>query len=95
MTDTPVCIIGCGPIGLAGALLLSKHGVPSLLVERRGELNQHPRSRFVNTNTMELLRELGADAEVEATGLGPDWTAFNRWSDTLAVEPYAEIPPLS
>ena len=83
---------GCGPIGLAGALLLSRHGVSSLVVERRGELNQHPRSRFVDTNTMELLRELGLDKEVEATGLGPDWTAFNRWSDNLAVEPYAEIP---
>ncbi|MGI9601069.1 MAG: FAD-dependent monooxygenase [Acidimicrobiales bacterium] len=92
MTDVPVCIIGCGPIGLAGALLLSRHGVPSLVVERRGELNQHPRSRFVDTNTMELLREFGADKEVEATGLGPDWTTCNRWSDTLAVEPFAQIP---
>lgn len=92
MTDVPVCIIGAGPVGLAGALLLSRHGVPSLLVERRSELNQHPRSRFVDTNTMELLRELGIDAEIQATGLGPDWTAFNRWSDNLAVEPYAEIP---
>lgn len=90
--DVPVCIIGCGPIGLAGALLLSRHGVSSVVVERRSELNQHPRSRFVDTNTMELLRELGVAEEVEASGLGPDWTAFNRWSDTLAVPPYAEIP---
>jgi 2-polyprenyl-6-methoxyphenol hydroxylase-like FAD-dependent oxidoreductase len=87
-----VCIIGCGPIGLTAALLLSRHGVASLLVERRGELNTHPRSRFVDTNTMELFRELGIDQAVEATGLGPDWTAYNRWSDSLAVEPFANIP---
>ncbi|MGI9646709.1 MAG: FAD-dependent monooxygenase, partial [Ilumatobacteraceae bacterium] len=92
MTEVPVCVIGCGPIGMAGALLLSRHGVPSLLVERRGELNTHPRSRFVDTNTMELFRELGIEKAVEATGLGPDWTAYNRWSDTLADEPYANIP---
>ncbi|MEM7094252.1 MAG: FAD-dependent monooxygenase [Actinomycetota bacterium] len=92
MIEVPVCIIGCGPIGLTGALLLSRHGVPSMLVERRSELNTHPRSRFVDTNTMELFRELGIDATVEATGLDADWTAFNRWSDNLAVEPYAEIP---
>ncbi|WP_420610407.1 FAD-dependent monooxygenase [Candidatus Poriferisodalis sp.] len=89
--EVPVCIIGCGPIGLTGALLLSRHGVPSLLVERRSELNTHPRSRFVDTNTMELFREFGIDKAVEATGLGPDWTACNRWSDSLATEPYANI----
>jgi len=41
---------------------------------------------------MELLRELGIQKTVEDTGLGPDWTAFNRWADNLAVEPYANIP---
>ena len=92
MIETPVCIIGCGPIGLTGSLLLSRYGVASLLVERRSELNTHPRSRFVDTNTMELLREFGIDKVVEATGLDEDWTAFNRWFDTLAAEPYAEIP---
>lgn len=92
MVDVPVSIIGCGPIGLTGALLLSRHGIGSLIVERRSELNTHPRSRFVDTNTMELFRELGIEKQVEDTGLGPDWTAFNRWSDSLAVEPYAEIP---
>ena len=92
MTDVPVCIIGSGPIGPAGALLLSRHGVPSLLVERRSAVADHPRSRFVDTNTMELFRELGIDREIESSGLGSDWTAVNLWADSLAVEPYAVIP---
>ena len=87
-----MCVIGCGPIGLTAGLLLSRHGLEVTLVERRSELNTHPRSRFVDTNTMELLREFGLDEQVEQTGLGPDWTAYNRWSDNLAVAPYAEIP---
>lgn len=91
-TEVPVCIIGCGPIGLTGALLLARHGVPSVIVERRSELNTHPRSRFVDTNTMELFRELGIEKEVESTGLGPAWTEFLRWSETLAEEPYAVAP---
>jgi len=41
---------------------------------------------------MELLRELGVEKEVEATGLGPDWTEYNRWSVTLTDEAYARIP---
>ena len=92
MIQVPVCIIGCGPIGLTGALLLSRFGIRTLLLERRGALNTHPRSRFVDTNTMELLRELGVEKDVEKTGLGPDWTAFDRWAMTLQGEEYATIP---
>ena len=92
MTRVPVCIIGCGPIGLACALLLSRFGINSLIVERRNKVNTHPRSRFVDTNTMELMRFLGLEKAVEDTGLGPDWTAFNRWSSGLAGEPIAAIP---
>ena len=92
MTDVPVCIVGCGPIGLAGALLLEKFGIESLLVEKRGEVNTHPRSRFVDTNTMELMRFLGLEKAVEETGLGPDWTEYNRWFNSVTGEQIAAIP---
>ena len=92
MINVPVCIIGCGPIGLAGALLLSRFGIDTLLVERRGEVNSHPRSRFVDTNTMELMRFLGLEKAVEKTGLGPDWTAYNRWFNALTGNQIAAIP---
>ena len=32
MIDVHVCIIGCGPIGLSGALLLSRFGIKTLLL---------------------------------------------------------------
>ncbi|MEG9862411.1 MAG: FAD-dependent monooxygenase [Parvularculales bacterium] len=83
MISIPVCIIGCGPIGLSCALLLAQHGIKTLILERRSELNPHPRSRFVDVNTMEMMRSFGIEKEVEQTGLGPDWTAFNRWSVSL------------
>ena len=92
MLNTPVLIIGCGPIGLAGALLLSKFGIKSLIIEKRDSVNTHPRSRFVDTNTMELMRFLGVEKEVEDTGLGPDWTEYNRWFDALTKRELAAIP---
>ncbi len=92
MIHTPVCIVGCGPIGLAGALLLSKFGIDTLLIERRSAVNTHPRSRFVDTNTMELMRFLGLEKAVEETGLGPDWTACNRWLKALTGDQIAAIP---
>ena len=92
MIEVPVCIIGCGPVGLTASLLLSRFGIKTLLLERRGALNTHPRSRFVDTNTMELLRELGCEKDVEVTGLGPDWTEVNRWSLSVMGEEYLRIP---
>ena len=92
MINVPVCIIGCGPIGLAGALLLSRFGIDTLLIERRSEVNTHPRSRFVDTNTMELMRFLGLEKAVEETGLGPDWTECNRWSSAMTGQQIAVIP---
>ena len=89
--QTPVCIIGCGPIGLASALLLAKFEIPSLIIERRGDVNTHPRSRFVDTNTMELMRVLGVEKEIEATGLGPEWTEYNRWFNAVTKDEIAAI----
>ncbi|MGI9346018.1 MAG: FAD-dependent monooxygenase [Gammaproteobacteria bacterium] len=81
-----VCIVGCGPIGLSSALLLAQQGIRTLLLERRSSLSTHPRSRFVDVNTMEIMRSLGIEKEIEGTGLGPDWTAFNRWSVSLVSQ---------
>ena len=92
MVRVPVCVVGCGPIGLTGALLLSRFGVDTLLIDKRTEVNTHPRSRFVDTNTMELMRDLGIEKAVEDTGLGSDWTAYNRWFPTLSQDAFAEIP---
>ncbi|MEM7097655.1 MAG: FAD-dependent monooxygenase [Pseudomonadota bacterium] len=92
MDKIPVCIIGCGPIGLASALLLAKFDIPSLILERRGDVNTHPRSRFVDTNTMELMRVLGIEKEVEQIGLGPEWTQYNRWFNSLTNDEIAAIP---
>ena len=91
VTQVPVTIIGCGPIGLAGALLLAQFGIRSLILERRNEVNTHPRSRFVDTNTMELMRLLGIEREIEETGLGPDWTEYNRWFNAVAKDEICAI----
>ena len=91
MADTQVSIIGSGPIGLSVALLLAKFDIRSVILEKRGEVNTHPRSRFVDTNTMELMRHLGVEKAIEDTGLGPDWTACNRWQTAMCGDPIATI----
>ena len=89
---TQVLIVGGGPIGLMGALLLSRLGVGSLVVDLRGRTSTHPRSRLLDAPTVELMREIGLEQQVVASGLGPDWTECNRWFDCLAGREICRIP---
>src|SRR5215472_10653697 len=66
--EVPVLIVGGGPVGLCTSLLLSRFGVPSLLVERHPATSIHPRARGLNVRTMELLRTWGLEHEVRGAG---------------------------
>ena len=90
--ETQVLIVGGGPIGLMGSLLLSRLGVRSLVVDLRGRTSTHPRSRLLDAPSVELMREVGVEQQVIDTGLGPDWTKYNRWFDCLAGEEICRVP---
>lgn len=64
VTETPVLIVGAGPTGLITALLLGRHGVASLLVERHPGTSVLPRATGINVRTVEILRSLGLEDAV-------------------------------
>ena len=84
MLDIPVLISGGGPVGLAASLLLSRHGVRSLLVERHPSTALTPKARGINARTMEIFRQYGIDAAVRDAGLAEGGTGLIVWSETLA-----------
>ena len=47
MLDIPVLISGGGPVGLTASLLLSRYGIPSLLVERHPSTALTPKARGI------------------------------------------------
>jgi putative polyketide hydroxylase len=64
--SAPVLIVGAGVGGLATSALLAKHGVRSLLVEKRREIFIYPKARNLSFRSLEILRGLGLADEVHA-----------------------------
>ena len=64
----PVLIVGAGAGGLSASALLAKHGVESLVVERRHEVFRYPKARNLSFRTLEILRGLGLGEAVHANG---------------------------
>ena len=79
-----VLIVGAGPVGLSTAILLSKLGIASHLVERRNGTSIHPKARNINMRTMEILRQCGVEDAVRAAGLPIERTRFLIWAESLA-----------
>jgi 2-polyprenyl-6-methoxyphenol hydroxylase-like FAD-dependent oxidoreductase len=54
---TSVLVVGGGPVGLAAAMELDHHGVPSIVVEPREAVSYlRPRAKTTSARTMELFR---------------------------------------
>jgi len=61
-----VLIVGAGAGGLAASALLAKHGIASLVVEKRREVFIYPKARNLSFRSLEILRGLGLADEVHA-----------------------------
>ena len=84
--EVPVLIVGGGPVGLSAALLLARHGVQSLLVERHPTTSRLPKARLVNTRTMEVFRQCGIESEVQRAGLPPSSARYLIRARSVAGE---------
>lgn len=80
--ELDVLIVGGGPVGLTARALLARWGVRTLLVEKYAELSPFPRSRLVNTRSMEIFRQLGIADSITARAFAPEFGRV-RFRDTL------------
>jgi 2,4-dichlorophenol 6-monooxygenase len=74
MQQSEVLIVGGGGCGLVLANLLADAGVDFLAVERHPGTSILPKAHYLNQRTMEILRQHGLAAEIQAVGT----PAYNR-----------------
>ncbi|KUJ35980.1 bifunctional 3-(3-hydroxy-phenyl)propionate/3-hydroxycinnamic acid hydroxylase [Streptomyces sp. NPDC093228] len=63
---SPVVIIGAGPVGVTAALLLARHGVRSLILERHQDIYPLPRAVAMDDEIRRILQSAGIHEEFAA-----------------------------
>jgi len=73
--QTPVAIVGAGPIGMTAALALAKECVRSVIFDNKATFNDGSRAICVARPSFYILEQLGAVAPFLDKALG--WTCGN------------------
>ena len=83
MTHVPVLIAGGGPVGMALAAELGRHGVRCLVAEQTDGAIDHPRASALNSRTMEFCRRWGIADRVREVGTPPDFPHDSLYCTSL------------
>jgi 3-(3-hydroxy-phenyl)propionate hydroxylase len=87
-----VVVVGAGPIGLAVALDLARHGVACVLTESEQQVSEGSRAIVFTRRSMEILQQVGAASHVAEQGL--PWrygNSFYRGQRVFRMDaPYSE-----
>ena len=71
--ETPILIVGGGPVGLSLALDLAWRGVRTLLVERGDGVVRNPKTGHISMRSMEFFRRWGIAKRIRECGFPSDY----------------------
>ncbi len=91
--DVDVLIVGGGPVGMLGGILASRHGLTSLVVERRDSPQTSPAAHVVNARTYEICRQAGLDMDrIHAAGQDAADSGHVNFVTSLAGDLIGRLP---
>jgi 2,4-dichlorophenol 6-monooxygenase len=91
MLETDVLIVGSGPAGSAAALFLSSYGVKNIVLTKYRWTANTPRAHITNQRTIEILRDMGLEAEVMAKATPQHQMGDTVFCTSLAGEELARL----
>lgn len=74
--NIPVLIVGAGPVGLSTALFSGRHGIRTMVLEKRDGTSLLPRAPGLQARTLELFRAAGISADIRALEMGDSHPYF-------------------
>src|SRR3954467_1932541 len=83
--DTDVLVVGAGPTGLMAGLVLTRRGVPVVVVDRKAGPTRESRALGVQARTMEIYDQLGLVGTVLARSHGVTRVQIGRGADPRTV----------
>jgi 2,4-dichlorophenol 6-monooxygenase len=91
--EVSVLIVGAGPVGLTGSLLLARHGMETRILDRRGTPLRAPAAHVVNARTFEICRSVGVDMDsFGKISARPEDAGQVIWVTSLAGEELGRLP---
>jgi 2-polyprenyl-6-methoxyphenol hydroxylase-like FAD-dependent oxidoreductase len=84
MIETPILIVGGGPVGLTLGIDLAHRGQPSLLVEERTGPMPHPKATLLGSRSMELFRRWNLDGPIFDAAVPNDHPYYIIFTTRLA-----------
>jgi 2-polyprenyl-6-methoxyphenol hydroxylase-like FAD-dependent oxidoreductase len=90
--QTPVAIVGGGPVGLVLGLILDFYGVKCTIFNTEPEARMHPKGNTQNARTMEHYRQLGFSGEIRKLGLPDDHPFDQAYFTRLAKHEIFRFP---
>jgi 2,4-dichlorophenol 6-monooxygenase len=89
--DVDVLVIGAGPMGATTALALASHGVRVMMVNRYNWTANTPRAHITNLRAVEVLRDLGVEADARREATPWEWMGDTLFTTSLAGPEIARL----